>query len=253
MSTDHQWSDYIVYVDESGDHSLSSINLEYTVFVLAFCVFHKQHYAESISTALTQFKFRHFGHDMLVLHEHDIRKEKNGFNFRNREIKKAFMEELGNIIERHNFAIISVAIDKRRLAGTYQSPQNPYHIALQFCLENLYSLLQEKNQHRLLTHIVVENRGKKEDDELELEFRHVCDDHNRRNQRWFFELIFADKKTNSCGLQLADLVARPIGLHVIRPEQKNRAFEILERKLYRKNGSENSASSYDGYGLKCFP
>ena len=31
-------SDYIVYVDESGDHSLTSINPRYPLFVLSFCV-----------------------------------------------------------------------------------------------------------------------------------------------------------------------------------------------------------------------
>ena len=39
---------YIVYVDESGDHALSSIDNNYPVFVLAFCIFHKGHYAEKV-------------------------------------------------------------------------------------------------------------------------------------------------------------------------------------------------------------
>lgn len=253
MRETDQWSDYIIYVDESGDHSLSNVNPEYPVFVLAFCIFHKRHYAEAIIPALTQFKFEHFGHDMLVLHEHDIRKEKNGFNFCNREGKNAFMAELGNIIERHNFIIISVAIDKQRLADKYPSPHNPYHIALKFCLERLFYFLKEKNQHGLNTHVVVENRGKKEDNELELEFRRICDGSNGHGRRLPFDLIFADKKTNSPGLQVADLIARPIGLHIIRPHQANKAFDVLENKLYSKNGRQGAGSGYEGYGLKCFP
>jgi len=35
------YSKYIVYVDESGDHSFLSIDQKYPIFVLAFCVFHK--------------------------------------------------------------------------------------------------------------------------------------------------------------------------------------------------------------------
>ena len=31
------FGDHIVFVDESGDHSLTSINPDYPVFVLAFC------------------------------------------------------------------------------------------------------------------------------------------------------------------------------------------------------------------------
>jgi hypothetical protein len=31
-------SDYIIYVDESGDHSLTSIDPQFPVFTLAFCI-----------------------------------------------------------------------------------------------------------------------------------------------------------------------------------------------------------------------
>lgn len=36
---DRRFSDYVVYVDESGDHSLASIDPDYPVFVLALCIF----------------------------------------------------------------------------------------------------------------------------------------------------------------------------------------------------------------------
>lgn len=250
---DVEWSDYIVYVDESGDHSLTHINPEYPIFVLAFCIFHKKHYSEAVLPAITAFKFRHFGHDMQVLHEHDIRKETNGFNFKSRADKNAFMGELGDIIDLHNFILIGNVIDKKRLADKYQVPDNPYHIALKFCLERLFYFLKEKQQEHRITHLVFENRGRKEDDELELEFRRICDGANAHGHHLPFELRFADKKTNAPGLQLADLVARPIGIRYLRPTQDNKAFNILEKKLYSKNGRKGAGSGYEGYGLKCFP
>ncbi len=248
-----QWSDYIVYVDESGDHSLTSIDPDYPIFVLAFCIFNKKHYAQSILPALTEFKFKHFGHDMIVLHEHDIRKETQGFKFRYKAAKQAFVKDLGSIIEKHNFIIISVVINKHELAKRYENTENPYHMGLLFCLERLQYFLKEKNQEDRFTPIVVEKRGKKEDKDLELEFRRVCDGNNFHGRSLNFNLIFADKKTNSPGLQLADLVARPIGLSILRPEQSNAAFEILKRKLYTKNGRKGVGTGYEGYGLKCFP
>ena len=42
-------SDYIVYVDESGDHSLTSIDPDYPVFVLSFCIFRKAEYAQAVT------------------------------------------------------------------------------------------------------------------------------------------------------------------------------------------------------------
>lgn len=57
-----QFSDYIVYVDESGDHGLRHINPEYPVFVLAFCLLHKQTYVEQVAPKIQELKFRYFGH-----------------------------------------------------------------------------------------------------------------------------------------------------------------------------------------------
>lgn len=254
VPVESEFAKYIVYVDESGDHSLQSIDENYPIFVLAFCVFHKRHYSEAIVPALEKFKFNHFGHDQIVLHEHEIRKEKGDFNiFRSRDEKLAFLSELTEIIEYSNFILISCTIDKRKLTKPADLETNPYHMALGFCMETLYEFLQEKGDEQKKTHIVVECRGKKEDRELELEFRRICDGNNRLNIPLPFEVIFSDKKVMSSGLQLADLVARPIGLYTFKPEQPNRAFEILRRKFYCDGGREQVGKGFEGIGMKIYP
>lgn len=248
------FSDYIVYVDESGDHGMQSLDPNYPLFVLAFCIFHKRHYSDVVVSKLQTFKFRHFGHDLVILHEHEIRKEKPPFNiFKSREQRVEFLDELTGIIEQSNFVLTSCVIEKQPLLQQYREPGNPYHLALGFGLERIYRFLQEKNQAERQTHIVVEKRGKKEDDELELEFRRICDGANWFNRPLPFTVQFADKKTNSAGLQLADLVARPVGLHVLRPQQANRAFEVLEPKFYCQGGRSSAGKNYEGWGLKRFP
>jgi hypothetical protein len=247
-------ADSPVYVDESGDHGMQSIDENYPVFVLALCVFYKRHYAEKVVSALQKFKFNHFGHDVVVLHETDIRKESGNFRFfHNRSQKQDFLDELTDIIEASNFILISCVIDKEALRRQGGVPDNPYHLALGFCLETLYELMQEKNQDKGVTHVVVECRGKKEDSELELEFRRNCDGANRLNLSLPFDIIFADKKVNSAGLQLADLVARPIGLSVMRPAQANRAFEVLKKKFFCSGGQTNVGEGFEDWGLKIYP
>ncbi|MEN2427362.1 DUF3800 domain-containing protein [Chromobacterium vaccinii] len=248
-----KFSKYIVYVDESGDHGMQTLDAHYPVFVLAFCVFHKQCYNRSVIPALNEFKFKHFGHNLVVLHEHEIRKEKGEFRFVNRPHKQAFLDELTAIIESSRFMLISCVIDKAKLRDKIAETSNPYHLALGFCLETLYELLQEKSQHQLQTHIVVECRGKKEDQDLELEFRRICAGNNHLERTLPFEIIFADKKSNSVGLQLADLVARPIGTHILRPEQPNRAFEVLRHKFYCSGGRNQTGQGYENWGLKVYP
>lgn len=62
------------------------------------------------------------------------------------------------------------------------------------------------------------------------------------------QIHFASKKANLPGLQLADLVARPIGRHVLSLEQHNRAFDIIRPKL--RKGPQGQV---EGHGLKVFP
>ncbi len=75
------YSDYVNYVDESGDQSLVSIDRDYPVFVLEFCIFRKDHYANVVAPRVQEFKLAHFGHDIVVLHEHEIRKQAPPFAF----------------------------------------------------------------------------------------------------------------------------------------------------------------------------
>ena len=81
-----------------------------------------------------------------------------------------------------------------------------------------------------------------------LEFRRVCDGANRSKRPYPLRIVIADKKTNSEGLQLADLTARPAGLSVLRPEQPNRAWDVLKAKLF--SGQHNCVA---GNGMKVFP
>jgi hypothetical protein len=241
-------SDYIVYVDESGDHSLTSIDPDYPVFVLSLCIFRKTEYVARVTPVIRQLKFATFGHDMVVLHEADIRRKKGAFSRLSKVPREAFLNTLTDIIGAADFQLVAVVIDKRKLKDRHNQPTHPYHLALEFGLECIYRLLQDAGQDDTLTYIVCEARGAKEDAELELEFRRISDGANHFHQHLPFDLIIADKKTNSEGLQLADLTARPIGLSVLRPDQPNRAAQVLEGKFYR-----DSAGNKLGMGLKVFP
>lgn len=112
-------SSFIVYVDESGDHSLAKVDKSYPIFVLAFCVFYKKNYIENIIPAIEKLKFDQFGHDIVILHERDIRKEGEPFKFRNREEKESFLDSLTKIIEDSNFILISCIIDKRNISPSF--------------------------------------------------------------------------------------------------------------------------------------
>jgi hypothetical protein len=243
-----------VFVDESGDHNLDIVNPEYPVFVLAFCVFRKTDYVNIVCPRIQQFKLAWFGHDACVLHEREIRKDLPPFGFlKSRAIKEDFLNQLTSIIEDTPMTIIPAIIYKDRHKRRYSDPDNPYHLALLFCMERLSHFLTVKDQAGKLTHIIFEQRGGKagggdEDRTLELEFRRIMDGKHYLARHGFadMEMEIIPKASNSIGLQLADLVARPIGLRCMRPLQPNRSFDIIKTKFL---GSEY----YPHNGMKTFP
>ncbi len=249
MADEH--SDYIVYVDESGDHGLVKVDPSYPMFVLAFCVFEKRTYIEKVVPAVQAFKFRHFGHDQVVLHEHGIRKQTGDFvALQQPAVRDAFMAELSTLMAEAAFKVIACVIDKPRLVKKYSQPINPYDLSVLFGLERLYRYLHSRDpsQPERLTHVVVETRGKLEDEDLKKHFDLVAGGRNDLKRPLPFRLIMSQKATNCTGLQLSDMVARPIGIKVLRPEKANRAYEIIETKFHRgPSGTEV------GHGLKVFP
>jgi uncharacterized protein DUF3800 len=244
-----RFDDFTVFGDESGDHGMASIDPTYPMFVLALCVFPKRSYACDAAPAVMRFKFRHFGHDQVILHETDIRKSRGPFAIlRDAERREGFLEDLNRLVAGADFQIVASAIRKEQHRARYAEPPNPYHVAMGFGLERLYLELRARGCRAGTTHVLFERRGAKEDAELEAEFRRICGGANATGKKLPFEAVMCDKKCNSPGLQLADLVARPIGRKVLQPDQPNRAYDILQAKFRR--GRDGRLL---GWGLKIFP
>lgn len=242
-----EFGDYLVFVDESGDHSLTSINPQYPAFVLAFAMIRKADYSQQVCRDLQEFKIRHWGHDEIVLHERDIRKPHGAFSFLiQRHRREPFLSELTSLMQELPATIVAVIIDKHAFAARHAAdhPGGTYDYAMETGLNAVFQFLKSRGQAERSTHIVVECRGRKEDKELELTFRRFCDITNAHSRQLPFELVMVPKTANSAGLQLADLIARPIGLHHLRPNQPNRAFEIIQSKLHR-----NADAETEGVGL----
>lgn len=248
------FSDYLVFIDESGSPSMGRIDPDFPLLVLAFMIVRKDEYLQQVVPAVQGFKFQHFGHDQVILHERDIRRDLGPFAFlRTRALKQAFLDELTAIVEKVPFHLVTVVIRKDALQQRYAQPENPYHLSLQYGLERISAFLHTQGEWQSgasgnpKVHLVVEKRGRNEDNELELEFRRICDRGNYNQEAFAFEVVFADKQSNSSGLQLADLMARPMGMSVLKPDQPNRAVEVIKRKLVQVNGRAA------GWGSKVFP
>lgn len=243
------FSSHLVFVDESGDHNLSQIDPQFPVFVLLFAVLSKADYVSRVCPMLQHFKFEFWGHDEVVLHEHEIRKPYGEFLFLiQKDLREKFLARLNEQMLALPATVIAVVIDKPAYVARYHEPASPYDYALETGLERVFRYLESIGEAGGETSIIVEKRGRREDTELELAFRRVCDGSNALSKAFPFRLVMVPKTSNSAGLQLTDLMARPVALHHFRPDQPNRAFDIIQTKFRRSPDGK-----IEGWGLKSLP
>lgn len=233
------FSDFIIFADESGDHGMENIDTEFPVFALVFCVFSKNDYSRNVEPGVRELKFKYFGHDVAILHEREVRKQLPPFGFLRRrpDLREKFYDDLNNLISSIPMQVIVSVIDKNKHRDRYANPWNPYQVAMHFCMEKLCDRMITEGQRGKLMHVLFEGRGKVEDASLELEFRKIT----QNNAHWGyrkvdftrcgFEPIFVPKAANHAGHQISDLIARPLALRALRPEQPNRASDVVWGKV----------------------
>lgn len=232
--TEH--ADFIIYADESGDHSIRVIANEYPVFVLVFCLFSVRDYIEIVCPAIQSLKFKFWGHDGIVLHEHDLRKPHGDFSWMMAQDKRAeFYEDLNTIIETMPCRMIAVVVDKRLITTKYGPEVHPYHLSLQRGMLELQRTLSAHEQKKRHTNVIFESRGRTEDTQLMQEFLRVRDEMRVNSgslpTQFNLTMRLAPKSMNLIGLQISDLIARPVGLMHLRPNQMNRSYHVLHNRL----------------------
>ena len=123
---------HLVFVDESGDHGLESISQDYPVFVLLFAIFRKDDYVQRVCREVQLLKLRFWGHDEVVLHEHELRKPAGHFQILlQREIRERFHAELTTLMTALPMTVVAVVIDKPAFIARYKTPVSPYDYALE--------------------------------------------------------------------------------------------------------------------------
>ena len=71
----------VVYLDETGDHTLEAVDQDFPVFVLCLLICDTTKYVEHIVPAFCRLKFDYFGHEGVIIHSRYIRKSQGDFVF----------------------------------------------------------------------------------------------------------------------------------------------------------------------------
>ena len=234
-----EFGDYVIFVDESGDACLDPISTHFPILNVSFCLIRKDHYIDMIVPTLQALKYRYFGHDQVILHEREMRQGRDAFEriHQTSSVRDTFHADVQRWVAESPFHIVSATVHKERLVERYKHPFDPYHIAMRFCLERTKDFLMRHNQQGRVTQIVFESRGKKADRATDEEFARVL----ASEQPWGYrttdfsgtplEALFISKQANVAGHQLADQIARPLALQVLKPDRPSHLMPCITRKL----------------------
>ena len=250
------FSEFIAYGDESGTATFGKIEADFPAVGLAFCVFRIEDYVHEVVPQVQALKFRHFGHDQVVLHESEVRRGRGVFRFASLDERRVFMADLNELITGLPMTIIAAVVDQRMLQARFGKAFDAYDLGLRCCAAQLLGLVGEADRAgpHAKVRIIAEARASTAQDNATARRFHA----GLAGAGAFAEppppkvdLRFAHKQVNSVGLQLADLVARPIVLQVLRPDQQNRAWDGIAAKIY--DGGSATAGIAALNGVVIFP
>lgn len=244
---------YYFYLDETGDHGLDFIDKNFPLFLLCGCLL-KEDKLTLIEKEVVAFKLKYFKSPKVILHSRDIRRCEGSFQILfDMDVKARFYNDLNIILGKGYYIIIGAGINKEEHIKRYgRGAKNPYALSLSFVIERLVFCL-DKLEADSTVEIVVEERGRKEDQMLLSHFNATLDKgtyyvSSERLKKKVMKFDFVNKRDNNIGLQIADLCAYPLARNILNPEEPYVPFEIIQKKIY-----SNDKGEYMGWGLKVFP
>jgi len=222
------------------------------MFVLSGCIFDFDYYFNHAEKEIDKLKQKFFGKRGVILRSYDIRKQKGDFScLVDKAKREKFYSGLDDLIKKLDFQIITAAIRKDKFKTRYPLPNNPYFLCFQFILERSIMYLGKTKEKMMFK---IESRETHNDQKLSKVYENFRSVKSKfitpeEIQEKLIDLSFNQKIQNIAGMQIADLVAYPIGRWVLDKTKENKAFTIIEAKLHRKPGT----TTYLNYGLKIFP
>ena len=228
-------SEFVIFADESGDHGLTNVRSHSRAFVIAFAIFRRRDYDEIVVPAFKAYKQRFFGDDSVPLHERDIRRGDGAFRrLAGPQPRAEAEQQLRHLLRELPFSIVAVGIRKDRFAPISDRSASPYE---RWFIAGIFSYLSAMplgGARTPPTELVVDSRGKKEDNQLRDLVESLTDADTPEASAFRFQIRFTRKADVEVGVEIADLIANPIARRVLDEEHPLIPFELLEQKFLRQ-------------------
>lgn len=243
----------VLFLDESGDHSLDVIDPQYPVFVLGGCIVDMDYHEDVMTRKLIEYKQELFGRHDFLIHTADIVRRKGAFQkLTDKNFRERFYKETNLLMKTLDYMIVACVIKKEKHLEQYGlAAIDPYMLSLRILVERFVFEVQARGEG-FPGHIIAESRDETLDNELRLAWmdlrtsgtEYVSASEIRKRVS---ELHIRDKKMGIAGLQIADFVVSPIGRYVLEKSPKQ-DWEVIKEKFRR-----NAKGQYMGYGLVILP
>ena len=208
---------------------------------------------DTLNPQMEQLKSKYFcSHpdDPINFHRKEMVNAKHPFEvLGNKDIREKFDIELLEHLEKWEYLVITVCLDKKAHRDTYTTWRyDPYHYCLAILLERFVFFLEDIGKKG---DVMAESRGGKEDMRLKRSFANLCNNGTEFMSPQRFRDVFTSKQlkvkskqNNISGLQLADLIAHPSCNEILFENNLlnrqlapfgKRIIGILQKKYYQSN------------------
>lgn len=119
-----------MFIDESGDHGLVNIDMDFPAFLLCGVIISADNYY-SINDEFNEVKRKYWGDKEVIFHSADIRKCRREFQLLfDLDLKGNFYADLNRIMAGDNYTIIATAVDKIEYIKRYGKITNDIYRTL---------------------------------------------------------------------------------------------------------------------------
>ncbi len=247
-----------LYLDETGDHSLSKIDSSYPIFVLCGVLVDEDYHNDEITRKLNNFKKKHFGTEDIVLHSQEMTHPQNASNrlylrFLDREFRKSFYKDFEFLLKDINLSVVACVIMKNKHFAKYGlEAKDPYLLSFDNLINRLVFDLGDNEKGK----IVAESRDSLLDNQLEIAYLSARVEGTNKVQPAELKLklnssiTFVRKSDNVAGIEIADMVASPIARYFLN--KKERTGNQLSYKCVLSK-ARNINGRWENIGISVIP
>lgn len=242
---------YTLFIDESGDPNLEKFDKTFPLFTLCGVLIPDKK-LQWLEKEIKSLKRELWDSEDIIFHSREIRNCSKAFvNLLDSQIKGRFYSRINEILGKEDvYVIVCCCILKEPFVERFNTGEDVYGLSLKYLIERAIFHIDDCTEGKAKLRIIVERRNPKQNNMLLKYYNGL----RVNGTKWITSERLVDrikgfnfeyKRDNIIGLQVADLIAYPIGRQVLNPERHNPAFEIIAKNIYTYKGAK--------LGLKIIP